>query len=567
MAGRIQIKLIILIFLSLTSYSGALEPSDILVSYSFDDSNIATGPDTFAVFEKAKGTVNLTTRYRYSGYRSVEIRDVAGDGDFPELQGYFKLRDGGMLYAHFAILTTDSHDLMNIALAGPMGFRLKKDGISFWLQTKNGYLYHVSDSMPKKLFPIKEFTWYLVDVAYDIDEGTYDLEIYEEGIEEAVVNLKDQPNSPNQPGSSVDKFSFITDPGLDTSNLTYYVDDVVIGLDEDIMQLPYVAPGRRKLFIDMWNEQQAALREKPICLPATELSDFGVSAMDVEAMMEENSLQYLRKLLSGGTLPENLNRKVSGSTYKVLRAVDLWKKGCEALLKGEGNTALENFEKALYFNRDGKIFELSRAIALSAMGMDLEAERELYRLGDYFQDDLRHALALAMVAIKKGDMENAKIPLLRKAPFIPDVFSDEIPDSFFKRLWSGELNRDLYGVLFFYMPDDWVGYKEDALIAEQYFYTLLWNGDFQDAETYAFLMSSRMEELDAPRSKWVERAGDAVFFDGDCGRALSYYKESALMDKNSSSVLGKLSDAAYCLGDLDGERKYREKIYGALEYD
>ena len=60
--------------------------------YSFDDDLLDTGPDTFAVFQFGQGSVTLSTMYRFSGYRSVEIRDVPGDKSFPELQGYFPLR-------------------------------------------------------------------------------------------------------------------------------------------------------------------------------------------------------------------------------------------------------------------------------------------------------------------------------------------------------------------------------------------------------------------------------------------------------------------------------------------
>ncbi|HMZ80705.1 MAG TPA: hypothetical protein PLL06_13465, partial [Acidobacteriota bacterium] len=64
-------------------------PSNVLVQYSFDDDNIATGPDTFMVFNNAKGRMVLSTEYQFSGFRSVELHDVVGDGEFPELQGYF----------------------------------------------------------------------------------------------------------------------------------------------------------------------------------------------------------------------------------------------------------------------------------------------------------------------------------------------------------------------------------------------------------------------------------------------------------------------------------------------
>jgi hypothetical protein len=260
-ALRRQRALIALVFAA--TLVAAAAPDQVLVRYSFDDDDVDTGPDTFAVFERAKGSVNLASTYRFSGYRSVELRDAAGDGDFPELQGYFSRRRTGRLFAHFAMLTTDADDLLNVALAGPKWFALAKDGIGFWLKSEGGFLWQVSDSMPQKLFPLRSFVWYVVDVAYDIDRGVYDLTIREEGGPEPVVSLANQPNAANQPGSAVDKFSFVTDPFTDRSNLTYYVDDVVIGTDRAVNQLPFVAPGRRKLFVDAWVDHQKRLRARP----------------------------------------------------------------------------------------------------------------------------------------------------------------------------------------------------------------------------------------------------------------------------------------------------------------
>src|SRR6266487_3718035 len=97
----------ILLTLVVASCAMAQEASsNVVVSYSFDDDNVATGPDTFRVFNFAKGNVNLTTIYCHSGYRSVELRDVAGDKAFPELQGYFPLRQKVQLFAHFAFMPT-----------------------------------------------------------------------------------------------------------------------------------------------------------------------------------------------------------------------------------------------------------------------------------------------------------------------------------------------------------------------------------------------------------------------------------------------------------------------------
>ncbi|NIP30060.1 MAG: hypothetical protein GTN99_03175, partial [Candidatus Dadabacteria bacterium] len=71
MVRRIQIQSLVLI-LFLTSLTYGKDFTDILVSYSFDDDNIETGPDTFKVFENGKGCVDLIDSYRFSGYNSVQ---------------------------------------------------------------------------------------------------------------------------------------------------------------------------------------------------------------------------------------------------------------------------------------------------------------------------------------------------------------------------------------------------------------------------------------------------------------------------------------------------------------
>jgi hypothetical protein len=230
--------------------AAAAAPSPVLVSYSWDDGNVESGPDTFSVFRNARGRVQLSNAFRRSGTQSVEIRDVAGDGAFPELQGYFPERRDGWLIVHFALLVTDPREELNVALAGPQGFRLAKNAISFWLSTRDGYLLHTSDSIPKRLLRLKPFTWYGVDADYDLERGRYDLRIFEEGIEAPVVALRGQPNAASQPGSAVDKFSFIGDYGRDGSNVVYYVDDVVVASTREVALPPFVAPGRRRFLAD-----------------------------------------------------------------------------------------------------------------------------------------------------------------------------------------------------------------------------------------------------------------------------------------------------------------------------
>ena len=240
--------------------AAAAKPSPILVSYSWDDGNTESGPDTFWVSRKARGNVQLSSSFRASGYQSVEIRDAAGDHDFPELQGYFPELRAGWLVIHFALLVIDPQEELNIALAGPRGFGLSEDGIALWLATRDGHLIHTADSIPRQLLRLKPFTWYGIDADYDIVRGRYDLRIFEEGIEEPVASLKDVPNAGSHPGSAVSMFSFIGDL-QDRSNVVYYVDDVVVATDRKIKLPRLIAPGRRQYFVEKHPAPKAAQGE------------------------------------------------------------------------------------------------------------------------------------------------------------------------------------------------------------------------------------------------------------------------------------------------------------------
>jgi hypothetical protein len=565
-ARRIQIESIaLLLLLTLASYG--IDKSDILVSYSFDDDNIETGPDTFAVFEHGKGCVDLTDSFRFSGYNSVEISDGTGDKDFSELQGYFPTRNTGKLYIHFAFLTTDSDDFLNIALAGPKFFNLTKDGIGFWLKTKNGYLYHVSDSMPKKLFPINEFRWYLFDITYDIDKGTYDLEITEENQYSPLVKLENQKNSSNNPKSVVNIFSFVTDPFTDKSNLTYYVDDVIIAVDEEILKTKFVAPGRKKYFVDMWDEYQYKLRQKPGCLPAIHPHDFGLDDDDIVSLETNGLLGYINDVANGKQFPKEQAKHLSTEHIDILNGIYNWNQGCRLLAENKPAKALQMFNSSDDKLDYAPIVELSRLFSLARLKRWDEVYDGLRNL--YFEglDDQRISVAQAIIGMSNTDLGKAEQWLETPVENVPSEFGDEAINITIKRIWSGEIDKDLFNIVKKYMPNDWLEFYEQALIAEQYFYVLLWQERNKEAAEFADKMIERLQLLSAPTSIWLQRRGDVAFYLKDYNSAKVYYERS-LSEKGENIVdkvlFEKLSDVNYLTGDYDKERSYRERIYGSL---
>jgi len=536
----------------------AASSSSTLVRYSFDDEDLATGPDTFAVFEKAKGRVHLSTAFRTSGYRSVEIRDVADDGNFPELQGYFPLRETGTLYAHFAFMMADPLEQLNVALAGPAWFTFKKGGVAFWLQTRGGALYHYTDSIPMRLLPLRPFTWYLVDLAYDVGAGTYDLAIREEGRSEPLASLKAQPNAFNEPGSAVDKFSFIGDNGHDTSNVDYFVDDILLTVDQPIPIAPFAAPGRRKLFFDTWNDLRLLARAKPICLPALGLEDFGLTSEDISGLKRDGLLPVLETMLEG--LPVPLPAGGSFGTSRALGGIAAWQAGCAALARGEAPKALERFIAAAESGQRAAIYEASAVLALAALGRRDEADVRLSGVYAAWRDDPRLPLLLAMVGLSRGDPAAAEQPLRPPAEGVPDDPRSECALVAVSRRIDPGLVRMIQGRF----PEDWRACLHEALLPEEYFDVLLLRQSYREASRYAERMADHLRGMNLPAAGWTERQGDAAFLAGEAQVALRLWEKSAGGRPPHVALMLKLSDAHHLLGDLTKERSYREAIYGSL---
>ena len=560
MARRIQIQLIAVFCFLVVSASAQSGSSNILVSYSFDDARLATGPDTFAVFARSRGTVRLNGANRLSGYRSLEIRDVAGDRDFPELQGYFTPRAKGKLFLHFAFMTATPYEEFNIALAGPQWFNLRKDGIGFWLKAREGHLCQVSDSMPRKLFLLEPFVWYVLNVTYDIDQGTYDLVAHKEGIDKPIVSLKRQANGPNQPGSAVDKFSFIGDTGEDKSNVAYYVDDVLVGADESIVHLPFVAPGRKKLFIDYWSEAQRNQHSRPGPLEVMGLADFGIRQKEIEALKAAGSWELLLHLINTQVVLSDLPRQTSTELDQLLQGVALWSEGVKALRDKKAAHALKRFDEAAALVPSAKIYAMNSVLSLVALQEWDAVDERLSRIYADWQDDVRFVPAMAAIGLARQHLDEAEQWLQGPAAQVPD----EIGQDLLRRLRSGAMTPDLLQELKLRFPDNWDDYIKDVFVAEQYFLVLLWKNQAAAAERFAQRMAGRYEALGIPNSRWYERMGDAAFFLGNFTMALQEYEKSLKGDGQNPGVLVKLSDVYFRLGDLENERLYREKIYGAI---
>jgi hypothetical protein len=560
MDRRISIALVALAVVLLGAERALSQSPSILAHYSFDDSAVETGPDTFAIFQNAKGSVRLSWSDHFSGYRSIEIRDVSGDKDFPELQGYFPLRSHGTLHLHFALMITNPAEELNIALAGPEGFAPRRNGIGFWLKTLDGYLCQYSDSMPKKLFLPQPFTWYVVDAAYDIDRGSYDLTIRQNGLTKPVVSLKDQFNAATQPGSSVDKFSFIGDSGTDQSNVVYYVDDVVVSVDQPVPASQFAAPGRKKFFVDYWDEHQRGLLGRPRAMPAIDFSDFGMLPTDIQSLKDAGLWDALQQALAGQPVP--VPKGASAEHERWFEVAALWVDGTTALNAGKAALALERFESAARLAAGGKIYELDAILSLAALNAWEQVDTRLVGIYADWGNDIRFPAAIAMIGIARKNLAQAEEWLRVPAERVPDVLGQQL----LGRLRRNQIDAPLLAELRHRFPDNWQDYVHDKLVADQYFYVLLWQKQTAAASQFAGRMVDRYRALGIEPSSWIEKIGDAAFMQADFNEALRRYAEivGAGQDHTEPRILQKMSDVYFRLGDLDKERLYRERVYGRL---
>ncbi len=539
----------------------APEDSPILAWFDFEGETVETGPYTLIAYEDARGSVRLTTRYRLSGFRSVEIRDVAGDGEFAELQGFFREMSKGKLYIHFAVLIAQPQEPLNIALAGESHFRLKKHGIGFWLKARDGTLFHVSGGEELPLFPIRALTWYLADAVYDIDRGVYDLSIRAEGDDEPLVALVDQPNAVGLPGSRLHKFSFIGDPpGRDTSNAVFYVEDILISSDRPVpAEGPFVAPGRRMLFVDLDEHYRSLLYERPGCLPALGPADFGFLDPDVQELASLGALD-LYDALADRRAPRPALEGLPPYLTPRLEAMRLWGRGCAAPPGCREPCALELFEAAAAKAPDAKLYPMSVVLALAALKRWSEADEIFLGIYPEWRTDPRYAALSALLGIARGDLAGAELWLGTALEDLPPQYEHPAV----RRLWAGDVDQALVRELRGAFPTEWRGYVATALTAEHRYYVLLWQQRVGEALDYAARMVERYRALDLRAGAWLERQGDALFRLGDYDGARLRYEESLSEQGDLRTVFTKLSDVHFKLGDLDGERRYREKVYGSL---
>ena len=221
----------------------------VLAAYDFEDP-VASGPDTFWARHADGGVIDLTTAFRFSGERSLRLREAAGNGDFVEFLAYFAERTTGAVFVQFYVLFADPGERFNFGLAGERWFLAReRGGHAVWLQTSEDRLLQHTASASQSLATVRTFTWYFVDLVYHVDSGSYDVALWQEGVDDALVDLRGVRAYHDHDASPVKFASFIGDLE-DQGHFDVFIDDLLIASDPSVRLGPFVAPGRRSLFVD-----------------------------------------------------------------------------------------------------------------------------------------------------------------------------------------------------------------------------------------------------------------------------------------------------------------------------
>ena len=205
--------------------------------------------------------------------------------------------------------------------------------------------------------------------------------------------------------------------------------------------------------------------------------------------------------------------------WAILQSVIAWRAGNAALNAGDAKFALAQFDQASLLAPSSRLFKMDTVMALAYLARWDEVDQRLTGIAPQWRDDPRLPATLAILGLARGNL---------------DAVERQIRD----------------------------GAESSGLMAEQYFLTLLWKGDFSLADRFAESMLAR--SIGKDKSLWREHLGDAAFLTGDIERARGFYEASLAEHPRPSAVWLKLSDVYFKLGDMEKERTFRERVYGGL---
>ena len=533
-----------------TGFHGSVE-----IDYGFEHNDLESGPDTFELFETETSDISVSSQFAFRGGRSLHVRDLDNNQDFPEFQGYFPLVRDGVVRVGFALMSPNPKETFNVALAGEQHFSMAKDGFGFWLINDAGLLRHMSDGIPKRLIELVAYQWYWFEIELNLDDGVYSLQIENE-FGEQLISLAQQAHPSSKAQSNLNMYSFIGDL-QDRSQANFYIDEFKLETDYADSPQPLKAPGRRSLFVEKWNQYYKKIEKLRYCLPTRLPYDFVIpeNLLGLEALQEESDT--LRQLLAKPTTKflaefEHENPLIKG--------ISKWALGCRHLQNGEHSAAIKNLLRAQELVGTTPATQLSLALAYAKSGKIYPAYSILNYGETRWADDVRWPVlraAIGFIGNSAADSEYALASLAQALEY--DRIKSELVLANMR--WTTVSAANMLS-----QQQVWDEDVEKFVIAEQYYFSLLWQQKFSAAERFAQEFIGLLSRFKIQSSLWAERAGDAAFFSGDYRAAEQQYNKALGPKGSALSIRQKLADVYFMQGRMEKEREVRESIFGALDY-
>jgi hypothetical protein len=181
-----------------------------------------------------------------------------------------------------------------------------------------------------------------------------------------------------------------------------------------------------------------------------------MTANDLKALQRDGLFDALQKVLTGTPFLPDAGPHVAGRQAALFAAIQAWQLGCEALAHEQAATALASFTRAVEQVPEGRIYSLSRVLALAALRRWNEVDTAVSLLYADWVDEPRFAIAQALIGLRRGDLDAAQTWLRLPADTVPEAFGEgEGLPAVMRRLRSGEINQDVIQTLKRYAPDNW----------------------------------------------------------------------------------------------------------------
>ena len=293
------------------------------------------------------------------------------------------------------------------------------------------------------------------------------------------------------------------------------------------------------------------------CLPSVHSMDFAIGGEQLLEILSADQAALYGELLQGALVKPS----ASQLTLNYLLALQDWQLGCDALADKRYTAALKLFQQAEQSQPLAKMYGLSSALAMMALEQYDEVSLYLARQESLWLGDERYNVAMAMISLHRESLNAAQRWTKPEAlarwvslddPTVQSILAQGVDEALLDKLKSID-------------SIDWRVYANKIILMEQYYFSLLWQKQYQSAAGYAKSIITLLEAKGIVSARWQERFADALFKLQRYDQAVSEYTKAYKKDWDYWHVRLKEADIYFLQGKLELEREIRQSVYGKFK--